>query len=85
MVRTKADCNDEMPAQIDFSKGTRGKYAKPDAKLKLPVYLEQEVQGYLAARAECRGIAIEPSSTSCSRKTSSLSRLRDRLVRGRDV
>ena len=51
--------NDEMPAEIDFCKGTRGKFAKPGAMLKLPVYLDQEVQVYLSARAEICGIDID--------------------------
>ena len=58
-MRTHPNRNDEMPAEIDFSKGTRGKFAKPGATLKLPVYLDQEVQAYLSARAEARGIDID--------------------------
>ncbi len=50
--------NDDMPAEIDFSKGTRGKFFKPGARLDLPVYLEAEVQAYLADRAKARGIEV---------------------------
>jgi hypothetical protein len=50
--------NDDMPAEIDFSKGTRGKFFKAGARLSLPVYLEAEVQDYLAARAKARGIEV---------------------------
>lgn len=50
--------DDDMPAEIDFSKGTRGKFLKPGARLDLPVYLEAEVQAYLAARAKARGIEV---------------------------
>ena len=50
--------DDDMPAEIDFSKGTRGKFFKPGAQLNLPVYLEAEVQAYLAARAKARGIDV---------------------------
>ncbi|MFZ2652565.1 MAG: hypothetical protein WA210_20885 [Burkholderiaceae bacterium] len=46
--------NDDMPGEIDFSKGTRGKFFKPSARLSLPVYLEADVQDYLAARAKVR-------------------------------
>jgi hypothetical protein len=28
--------DDDMPAEIDFSGGTRGKFHRPNAKLKLP-------------------------------------------------
>lgn len=51
--------DEDIPAEIDFSGGTRGKFFKPDARLNLPVYLEAEVQRYLAARAKARGIEVE--------------------------
>ena len=51
--------DDDMPAEIDFSKGVRGKFFKPGARMKLPVYLEIDVQTYLAARAKARGIDVE--------------------------
>jgi len=47
-----------MPTEIDFSKGTRGKFATSNATLKLPVYLDPEVQAYMLACAEARGIDI---------------------------
>ncbi len=49
---------DDMPAEIDFSKGTRGTFFKPSARLNRPVYLEADVQDYLAARAKARGIEV---------------------------
>ncbi len=49
---------DDMPGEIDFSKGTRGKFYRPGALLNLPVYLEADVQAYLADRAQARGIEI---------------------------
>ena len=33
-----------MPAEIDFSKGMRGKFYHASAKLNLPVYLDDQVQ-----------------------------------------
>jgi hypothetical protein len=50
--------DDDMPAEIDFSKGSRGKFFKPGAQINLPVYLEAEVQAYLADRAKARGIDV---------------------------
>lgn len=50
--------NDDVPAEIDFSKGARGKFFKPGATLNLPVYLEADVQSYLAARAKARGVDV---------------------------
>jgi hypothetical protein len=53
-----APSNDDMPAEIDFSKGTRGKFFRPGARASLPVYLDAEVQDYLAERARARGIEV---------------------------
>lgn len=50
--------DDDMPAEIDFSRGTRGQFYQPQAHLSLPVYLEAEVEAYLAARAKAKGIDI---------------------------
>jgi hypothetical protein len=50
--------HDDMPAETDFSEGTRGKFFRPDARISQPVYLEAEVQAYLTARAKARGIEV---------------------------
>ena len=39
--------DDDLPAEIGFSGGTRGKFYRPDATLSLPVYLDAEVQNRL--------------------------------------
>ena len=49
---------DDMPAEIDFSGAVRGKFHRSGAKLNLPVYLDEEVQGYLAVVAARKGIAV---------------------------
>ncbi len=41
-----------MKAEYDFSKGERGKFFMADAKLNLPVYLDDEVQEFVARIAE---------------------------------
>ncbi len=48
--------HDDIPAEIDFSKGTRGKFFHPGAKLNLPVYLDDQVQSRLAALANAKGV-----------------------------
>lgn len=48
----------EMPAEIDFSGGARGKFYRPNAKLNLPVYLDAEVQAYLANIAAIKGMQM---------------------------
>ncbi|MEN9867893.1 MAG: hypothetical protein RL748_3483 [Pseudomonadota bacterium] len=50
--------DNEMPAEIDFSKGVRGKFYRPNLKLNLPVYLDAEVQAYLTAIAARKGIQV---------------------------
>ncbi|MGH9962522.1 MAG: hypothetical protein ACREBC_36305 [Pyrinomonadaceae bacterium] len=47
-----------MKAHYDFSKGERGKFYKPDAKINLPVYLEEEVQAYLLKQAAKKGMEL---------------------------
>ena len=48
--------DDDIPAEIDFSKATRGKFHHPGAKLNLQVYLDDQVQIRLAALANAKGI-----------------------------
>ena len=50
--------DDDMPDEIDFSNGVCGKFYRPGAKLNLPVYLDAEVQGYLAVIAARKGVAV---------------------------
>ena len=49
---------EDMPAEIDFSGGTRGKFYRPNAKLNLPVYLEADVQAYLGRLAARKGVSL---------------------------
>lgn len=56
MSQTPTPHDDDMPAEIDFSKGTRGKFYHPGAKLNLPVYLDDQVQTRLAALANAKGV-----------------------------
>jgi hypothetical protein len=55
---TQASTQDDIPAEIDFSKGVRGKFFKPGAAVNLPVYLDAAVQAYLSARAKARGVEV---------------------------
>jgi hypothetical protein len=47
-----------MKQRYDFSKGERGKFYRPNAVFKLPVYLDEDVQNYLATKAESKGIEL---------------------------
>jgi len=50
--------DDDMPAEIDFAGGTRGKFYQPNARINLPVYLDTDVQDYLAALAAIKGVPL---------------------------
>ncbi len=47
-----------MKDHYDFSKAVRGKFSSTTAAFKLPVYLDEQVQDYLAAKAEAKGIDL---------------------------
>ncbi len=53
---THTTANDDMPDEIDFFKGARGKFFRPDATVNWPVYLDAEVQAgvTLSPRARAR-------------------------------
>jgi hypothetical protein len=57
-TETATHHDDDMPVNIDFSKGVRGKFYHPNATLNIPVYLDKEVQAYLSAIAARKGIPI---------------------------
>jgi hypothetical protein len=47
-----------MKPEYDFSKGERGKFVRPGAEMRLPIYLDAEVQAYLAQRAADKGVPL---------------------------
>jgi hypothetical protein len=49
---------ERMKEHYDFSKGVRGKFYNANAVFELPVYLDERVQGYLAAKAQAKGIDL---------------------------
>ena len=50
--------DDELPAEVDFTGATRGKFYRPNLRLNLPVYLDAEVQDYLNAIAAKKGVPL---------------------------
>lgn len=50
--------DDDMPSEIDFAQGARGKFFRPGARLSLPVYLDDQVQATLAALASAKGVEL---------------------------
>jgi hypothetical protein len=45
-----------MRKEYDFSKGERGKFFRPDAKMNVPVYLDDEVSVFVEKIASKRGV-----------------------------
>ena len=51
--------DNDMPADIDFSKGVRGLHHVPaDARVLMPVSIERGVWEYFAGKAEQRGVDV---------------------------
>ena len=48
-----------MKPEYDFKNAERGKFFRPGATLRLPIYLEPEVQDYLAAKAQAKNIDLD--------------------------
>ncbi|MBI3186874.1 MAG: hypothetical protein HYZ31_03250 [Gammaproteobacteria bacterium] len=57
-----------MKKEYDFSRGTRGKFHKPDATLNLPVYLDADVLDYIAAKAKTKGVEVNDMVNDLLRK-----------------
>jgi len=45
-----------MKKEHDFSKAERGKFHRPDAKLRIPIYLESEIEDFVAKTAEAKSL-----------------------------
>jgi hypothetical protein len=66
MTNTPKD--DNMPAEIDFSGATRGRFFRPEAKLNLPVYLDPDVLTYLSTLAAEKGVPLSDLANELLRK-----------------
>ena len=47
-----------MKDEYDFSRGERGKFHRPDARMNFPIYLDDEVLSYLRERAQAKGTSV---------------------------
>jgi hypothetical protein len=61
-----------MKDEYDFSKGVRGQFFRPDARLNIPVYLDQDVETWFAERAKAKGIDVQQLVNELLRKDISL-------------
>ena len=60
---------EDMPAEIDFSKGVRGLHHIPrDAQVLMPASIERSVWEYFAAKAEQRGMDLSDLLTEVLRR-----------------
>jgi hypothetical protein len=51
--------DDDIPAEIEFSKGVRGlHHIPPDAKVFVPASIERGVWEYLSEKAEQKGVEL---------------------------
>jgi len=58
LIADPFDRDDDLPAEIDFSQGERGKFFRQHARLQLPLYLDDPLQDRLTALAEAKGIEL---------------------------
>ena len=47
-----------MKEEYDFSKGERGKFYRPDIKLNLPIYLDDEIIAFIEEIANKKGVDL---------------------------
>jgi hypothetical protein len=47
-----------MKPEYDFRAGEHGKFFRPNAELRLPIYLSADIQTYLTERAAQKGIPL---------------------------
>lgn len=50
--------SNSMKKEIDFSKGERGKFYRPDAEFKVPIYLDPEIAHFMERIAVEKNIDI---------------------------
>lgn len=55
---TQSGDDEDMPPEVDFSGGVRGKFHRPGMTINLPVYLDAEVQRYLGEIASRKGVQL---------------------------
>ena len=48
-----------MKPEYDFTNAERGKFFRPGAVIRLPIYLDADIQSYLEERATHKGIELE--------------------------
>lgn len=47
-----------MKSEYDFSNGIRGKFYQPNAKFRIPIYLDKDLLDYFTQQAEAKGVDV---------------------------
>jgi len=61
-----------MKKEYDFSKGERGRFFRQEAKLNIPVYLDQDVESWFADKAKNQDVELQQLVNELLRKDISL-------------
>jgi len=61
-----------MKDEYDFSNAQRGRFYHVDAELKLPVYLDQDIENWLSEKAKLKGVNLQSLINELLRKDISL-------------
>jgi len=61
-----------MKDEYDFSNAQRGRFYRPDTELKLPVYLDQDIESWFAEKAKAKGVNLQSLVNDLLRKDISL-------------
>jgi uncharacterized protein (DUF4415 family) len=48
-----------MKEEYDFSKAERGRFYRADAKLSIPLYLDQDIEDWFADKAKAKGVDMQ--------------------------
>lgn len=49
----------DMKEEYDFSQGQRGKFYHPEATISIPVYLDEDIESWLAEKARATGVEVQ--------------------------
>ncbi len=61
-----------MKEEYDFSNAERGRFYHPDAKLKIPLYLDSDIERNFRSKAKAKGVNMQEMVNELLRKDISL-------------
>jgi len=48
-----------MKDEYNFSNAKRGRFYRPNTQLKLPVYLDQDIENWISEKAKAKGVNLQ--------------------------